>query len=212
MSRPRDARRQGSPPGRRPVLQTSRVEFNSRALHETPRKCLGCDPGSGGAPNAASGVRLLDDLQRMARESAANGGKRGPNPRDVAEARGVRFFRSPPLARSTSGEVAPGSSKPVCATITCSSSRQGRRALIAETRVQVPHRWPCHTPPANGSRPALRTQASEVRILSGVRATPASSGKPGALMRRAEMVRFHPPVRVGRRRGWPVCPLSPATR
>jgi hypothetical protein len=210
VSRPRDVRRQGSPPGRRPVLQTSRVEFNSRALHDAQLKCVGCDPGSGGAPNAASGVRLLDDLPGTARESAANGGKRGPNPRDVAQARGVRFFRSPPPARSTSGEVA------------ALSKRRGgietrarhHHLFVQAARTPRSHRGNAGSspaqvatplPPANGSRPALRTQASEVRVLSGV-PTPASSGKPGALMRRAEMVRLHPPVRVGRRRA---CPSEP---
>lgn len=69
----------GGPPGRRDALQATRGGFNSLALHQSEdagsnpagptntgpsskrgQRTLGCDLGSGGAPNAASGVRFLD--------------------------------------------------------------------------------------------------------------------------------------------------------
>ena len=56
------------------------------------------------------------------------------------------LWRARLLARSPLFQSGQTGSKPVRATITCSSSRQGRRALIAETRVQVPHRWPRQCP------------------------------------------------------------------
>ncbi len=121
-----------------------------------------------------------------ARESAANGGKRGPNPRDVAQARGVRFFRSPRLARSTSGEVA-ALSKP----------RDG-----IETRARHHHLFvqPARTPRSHrgnaGSTPAQVAMTHPRRMDRGqryerrLRRFESSRG--------SEMVRLHPPVRKRR--------------